>query len=131
MAIIEDSSGRAEAMGIKVHIIASGAHKGDLAPGTKITDDQLKAVQERVNDINEHFLDAVANGRGQGRDYVEQAWASGKVYIADKAKTLGLIDDVGSFDAAYGALLERVRPIRSAHGRLRSQAAKQLIDSVE
>lgn len=111
MAIVEDSSGAAEKAGVKVHVISTGARKGDRVPGTMVTEEQLSEVQMRVNDMNEHFLADIARGRNVSASVVD-TWADGRVHIAQKAKDLGMIDAVESLDVAADMLRSEIKPTR-------------------
>lgn len=91
--VYADMSKLAEDMGIKVIIIKSGEHKGMGVPGVKITDEQIEAVQEVVDDIADSFISAVAAGRGKKKKEVA-GWASGRLWIAKTALDMGLIDKV-------------------------------------
>lgn len=106
-AAIEDSSGLAEAMQIKVHLIKAGAFKGAGVPGTVITDDHLAEWQRSINTIYGQFIDAVAKGRKMDRAKVE-ALADGRVHIGQEAVKLGLIDRVSSLDEALADLRDAV-----------------------
>jgi protease-4 len=117
MAVVEDFSGQAAMQGIKVYVISTGPRKGDFIPGTEIKPEQLERLQERGDDLNGFFLDAVADGRQMPRAVVED-WATGDVWIAEKAKKLGLIDQVTSFDQALGSIREETRPRRSARAKI-------------
>jgi len=99
LAVVEDYSAVAEKKGIKVHVISTGPYKGAGVPGTPITDEQLAYFRERVEAVNTHFLDAVSRGRNVSMGTVQE-WADGRVWIADKARTMGLIDGVMLFDNA-------------------------------
>ena len=91
--VYADMSKRAEDMGIKVIVIKSGEHKGMGVPGAEITDMQIKAVQEVVDQLADTFISAVAAGRGKKKSEVE-GWASGRLWIAKTAQDMGLIDTV-------------------------------------
>lgn len=97
VAVVEDSSGAMDRAGIKVHVVSTGKHKGAFADGAPITDEQLEALQVEVDDLNDHFLAGVAEGRHMTIEQV-QGVADGRVHIASKAKDLGLIDAVQSLD---------------------------------
>ena len=99
LAVIEDTSKAAELAGVKVHVISTGEFKGAFTDGTPVTESQLANVQGIVDDINTHFLAAVAEGRGMKMSDVKAA-ATGQLYMAKDAKKLGLIDSVESFDSA-------------------------------
>jgi signal peptide peptidase SppA len=119
LAVVVDSSEAAKEEGYKVHVVATGAYKGTGVEGAPITDEQLSYLQERVADMNAHFLKAVAGGRG-GRtpERVAAEWGDGRVWIAEKAASMGLIDGVLSFDDAYKALQAEIsKDPRQAIGR--------------
>lgn len=107
VAVVEDSSGAAEMEGIKVHVISTGEFKGAFAPGVPIPEEHLAMLQERVDDLNGHFLKAVAAGRRMPIADVRKI-ADGRVHIASKAKALGLIDAVMTVDQAMAGLRNRV-----------------------
>lgn len=100
---VVDSSARAAQMGIKVHKIGTGTHKGAGTPGTEITADHLAEWQAKVNETNQFFLDAVATGRKQSLEVVK-SWADGRVHVGQNAVNLGLADGVASFEEAMSAL---------------------------
>lgn len=108
VAVVEDTSGAYDKAGIKVHVVSTGKHKGAFTDGAPVTDEQLAELQGRVADLNEHFLAAVSEGRGVSRDKLNEI-ADGRVFIADKAKSLGLIDEVSTFDAAFEALTTEIQ----------------------
>jgi signal peptide peptidase SppA len=101
--VVEDQSGFAEQLGVKVHVIRAGDFKGSGVPGTEVTDAQLAEWQRLVNGLNAHFLQAVADGRrlelAQVRDL-----ADGRVHVGADAKKLRLVDAVQSFDETVAQL---------------------------
>jgi len=99
-SVVHDMSGQADMLGIKVHVISTGAFKGAGIPGTEITEDQLAEMQARVDDLNEFFLRGVSNGRDMDREELNKI-ADGRVFIASKARSFGLVDKVTHFSKAY------------------------------
>jgi len=91
--VYADMSKRAEDLGIKVIVIKSGEHKAMGVPGAEITDTQIEAVQEVVDEIADSFISAVAAGRGKKKNEVKD-WATGRTWIAKTAQKMGLIDTV-------------------------------------
>jgi len=100
-AVIQDLSGRAEKLGVKVHVVrpddGTSEFKGAGAPGTEITADQLADWQRIVTNHNGFFLREVSQGRGLGMSQAKTL-ATGQVWIAAEAKTKRLIDGVQSLD---------------------------------
>jgi signal peptide peptidase SppA len=94
---VQDSSQMAAAAGVKVHLITTGKYKGAGQPGVHISDAQLAEWQKQVDSIYDEFKSAVATGRALSDDAVSEL-ADGRIFRAEEAKTLGLIDAVGSLD---------------------------------
>jgi signal peptide peptidase SppA len=117
-AIVEDTSALFEAAGIKVHVISTGPFKGSFADGAPITEEQLEALRVEIEDLNAHFQTAVRRGRGMTAAQLKQV-SDGRVFIADKAKALGLIDRVASLDDTLG----RLQTKRAARGPSRARRA--------
>lgn len=99
IGVLEDSSEAFERAGVKVHVITTGTHKAAGLDGVPVTDEQLEHAQEMVEDTFGHFKRALKRGRGMNAEQMA-AVSDGRVHIAEKARALGLIDRVQSFDAA-------------------------------
>lgn len=103
--VIEDSSGKAEAEGVKVHVLSTGPHKGAFVDGAPVKQEQLDEYQKLINKLNDQFIQAVSSGRRMDETKT-RALFDGRVHVAEDAKALGLIDAVESLD---GALAEATR----------------------
>ncbi len=101
--VVEDSSGQAKADGVVVHVITTGPQKGAFVDGAPVTEAQLAEAQTMVNDLNALFMQGVAGGRRKTMEETAKLF-DGRVHVAEKAKALGLIDAVQSFDAAMAEL---------------------------
>jgi len=77
--------------GIKVIVIRHGEHKGMSIDG--ITENQIKPIQKIIDAMAENFIAAVATGRDMDKAEVRKL-ATGELWIAKKAKQIGLIDTV-------------------------------------
>ncbi len=95
--VIEDFSRYAQNVGIEVHVLSTGKFKGAGVEGSEITSEQLAHFQQTVDDLNEHFVSAVANGRNMARETLDQ-YADGRVWIGDQAQAIGLVDGIASMD---------------------------------
>jgi signal peptide peptidase SppA len=107
--VVTDMSEAAAKEGIKVHVVRSAEFKGLGVPGSVVTDEHLEHVQQTVNDLNARFLKAVRTGRGLDASAVEQI-ADGRVHIAAKARSKGLIDGVQSLDDTLKQLRSQTKP---------------------
>jgi len=104
MTYLEDTSGAYEKAGIKVHLVSTGKYKGAWVDGLEVSDDYIKTVQTEIDDLNEHFLAGVLAGRKNLTREQLMGIADGRVFIADKAKQIGLIDEVSTLDAVMAAI---------------------------
>lgn len=130
LAVIDDLSGRAEMLGIKMHAITAppGAEfKGMGVEGTAITDKHLQQIQTRLSDLTQPFFQAVADGRNVSLERV-MALADGRVWIARKAQELGLIDAVTDAETALAEFGASIGPRQAgrmaARNRLRISGVK-------
>jgi signal peptide peptidase SppA len=103
-AVLLDLSGRAEQLGIKVHVVKAGAYKGLGEPGTEIKEEQIAEVQRIVNAFNESYLAMIAKGLGKPVEII-RSLADGRVILASDAAAAGLIDGVQSYEQTYGQLV--------------------------
>jgi protease-4 len=117
-SVVEDISGMAESMGIKVHVIKAGEFKGMGVAGTSLTDSQLREIQRVVNSINDQFLAAVATGRKLSGDKLKIV-SDGRVWIASDALRYGLIDEIGTFESV---LSSPITPASAGSNASRRQA---------
>lgn len=99
IAILTDSSQKMDRAGIQVHVISTGKFKGIGVPGVSVSEEALAYIRERVESLNDHFQAAVMKGRKRTKTQMESL-SDGRMFSADKAKALGLIDDIMSFDEA-------------------------------
>lgn len=93
----------ADKLGIKEQVIAAGEYK---QMGTFTRDwskKEEKALRVLIDDAYELFISDVAAARSLKLEEA-QSFADAKIFIAKKAKEVGLIDDVGSIFTAQAAL---------------------------
>jgi protease IV len=87
-------------------IYSDGTGTTPLSAGLDLTQplpEQLKsAIQQTIAYNYDQFLQIVANGRNLKKAKVAQL-AEGRVYDGQTAKTLGLVDEMGSLEDAIGA----------------------------
>ena len=127
--VIEDSSGRAAAEGVVVHVISTGPHKGAFIDGAPVKPEQLQEYQRMVDALNEEFIKAVAGGRRVSVESARKLF-DGRVHLAAEAKELLLIDAVESLDSALseatrialasGTEDDRARRTRTAGAKART-----------
>jgi len=102
--IVYDTSGYYAQEAVKVHVVSSAPPlKGAGVEGTEITPAQLAEWERQIKDLADVFVTELAAGRGLTKEKA-QALHTGQVWVADKARELGLIDDVVSLDEAMRRL---------------------------
>jgi signal peptide peptidase SppA len=92
---VVDQSMINDAMGLKVHVISAGKYKAIGNPNTPMTEMGIEYLQEQVDSIYNEFTKAVQSNRPNVNSDIS-VWADGKVFMASKAKELGLIDEIAT-----------------------------------
>jgi signal peptide peptidase SppA len=85
-----DATERYKAAGLSVKVIKSGRYKGMGYPGTPLSDDQQKLLQDRVNKIAEEFYQQVRGARGD----VSSETMQGQTFDGNESLSRLLIDGV-------------------------------------
>lgn len=95
----------------KLGVAFDSVRTGKYAAGINLWYDQTpeegKMLQENTDTIYETFLNRVGTCRKMSRDQVH-AVAQGRVWIATKAKEIGLVDKIGGLDAAIAAAAAKI-----------------------
>ncbi len=94
----DDISAMLEKAGIKVTLIAHGAHKVDGNPYEPLNDSVKAEIQDDVDQVGALFDGAVARGRGVSVKDVLDAFGQGDVFNGKEALSLGLADKRGTFN---------------------------------
>lgn len=108
MSVLEDTSDQLKQDGITMHLVTSDVPAGQTTAkgmgtsGMPVTAEVLAEVKRTINDQNDLFVADVAKGRKLSPDRV-RAMADGRVHVGAKAKTIGLVDEIASLDAAMQA----------------------------
>ncbi|GIW72100.1 MAG: signal peptide peptidase SppA [Planctomycetota bacterium] len=109
VAFFPNVSGLGEKLGVQVHTLRSGAHKDLGNPFRPMEQQERQLLQQLVDALHERFVEVVARGRAPGparagldREAVQRL-ADGRVFTAQQALDLGLVDEIGYFEAARAA----------------------------
>ncbi len=95
----------AKKLGISEQIVTAGTYKQMGTYTRKWTPKERIALKNLIDDAYKMFIDDVANARGLNpKNYKD--FADAKVFIAKKAKKVGLIDEVGSIYKARNELIK-------------------------
>ncbi len=87
------------AQGVKTYPIGRGKHATMMTRLTPWTSDEKAIVQASMEAVYRVFVGRVAAGRGKTAEQI-QPIAQGHVWTGAHAKELGLVDELGGFDAA-------------------------------
>ena len=98
-----DVSESLKADGVKITFAKAGAHKVDGNPYEPLPDSVLKDWEECAGKTWEDFISVVAEGRGISPAQVRDTQA--KIYRADEALDLGLIDAIKTPSEAIAAFI--------------------------
>jgi signal peptide peptidase SppA len=100
---IHDVSRWAENQGVDTIVIRTSPLKGAGVEGERITDEAKAYWQELVDGIQSEFKAAVKTGRKMTDEQINNV-STGRVWMAEDARQLGLIDGIQSFDATLEQL---------------------------
>jgi len=93
-------------IGVEMNVIKSGKLKDSGSSFRDMTEEEKALFQSIIDELYQKFLDVVLCGRGTAISLDElKALADGRIYTAQQAHKLKLIDEIGYFDTA----LEKVK----------------------
>lgn len=86
-------------IGVRLEVLKSGEFKDIGSPHRELTVRDKELINALIGDIQEQFVEAVANGRNLP---LEKAYeiADGRIFSGARAKELGLVDVLGNFQDA-------------------------------
>jgi capsid assembly protease len=114
----QDLSKMAEEAGVKVTFIQAGDNKTRGNNFEPLTEEDVAFFQGLVDETYGQFLNVVAKGRGTTVADVKRNYGQGDVLTPTQAKTVGMIDDVLTFDEAVRqAVRVKSRPIQRRGAR--------------
>lgn len=94
----EDDSAYLDKLGVKVTMIAFGENKTSGNPYEALSDSARADMQEMVDAFGDMFEKAIAKGRGITQARVHGTFGQGKVFTAQKARDIGMVDKIGTLD---------------------------------
>jgi signal peptide peptidase SppA len=123
----DDISKMLENLGVKVTLIAYGAHKVDGNPYEPLPEDVEAQWQADIDELGDEFTKAVARGRGVTPKVVLDTFGQGLVFRGKKAVTLGLADKLGTPEQLVATLGSGRLAGTAAHGS-RATSTRQAED---
>ena len=97
-------------LGVERRLLTAGKNKAMLDPFSPKIDQHEKMTQEMLNNIHDHFITAVKDGRGQKLSNNPEIF-SGRIYTGEKSLELGLSDGYGSVNFVAKTLFNQPKII--------------------
>lgn len=94
-------------LGIKEIDITSGKNKAMGSAGLDLTDEQYDILQSLVDEAYDQFVGVVSDGR-QMDDTTVRSLADGRIYSAQQALDVDLIDEIGSLEDEKSAFTNEI-----------------------
>ncbi len=88
-----------EKIGLHSQAVKSGKHKDIGSPVRPMTEEERALLQGLIDDVHAQFVDSIAAGRHLDVQKV-RALADGRIFTGRQARDLGLVDELGSLEAA-------------------------------
>lgn len=88
-----------EKIGLHSEVVKSGKHKDIGSPVRPMTEEDRALLQALIDDVHSQFVDSVATGRHLDVQTVRRL-ADGRIFTGRQARELGLVDELGSLEAA-------------------------------
>jgi protease IV len=86
-------------VGVSVNVTKSDKFKDMGSMFREPTEEELAKEQALIDELYGQFVDAVAEGRKMSQEAVKQI-ATGEIFTGVKAKSLGLVDELGDLERA-------------------------------
>lgn len=86
-------------VGVDFQVVTAGEYKDAGSPYRELTDEERALIQGEVDDAYDQFVGIVAEGRGMTTQETEKL-ATGWAWNGEKAKELGLVDEIGTLEDA-------------------------------
>lgn len=94
-------------IGVGMEVVKSGSFKDIGSPLRDMKPEERQLLEGVIKNVHGQFIEAVAQGRRLPKDQVAQI-ADGRIFSGEQAKTLGLVDELGSFEDAVDLVKKMV-----------------------
>ena len=122
IAAHEDLSKALEQQGVNVSLISAGKFKTEGSPLGPLSDEARAAMQARVDETFNIFVNAVAKGRGVSVSAVRNGFGQGRVVGAREALSEGMADRIATLDET----LSRLGATNGPSSNERAQDAREI-----
>jgi len=106
ISLFPDAAALLNSIGLRMNVIKSGKMKDSGGPFRGMTEEERTVFQGIIDELYQDFLGVILKNRPTSfsREELEKI-ADGRVYTAQQALRLKLIDEIGYFDNALGKVL--------------------------
>lgn len=91
-------------VGAKILTIKSVQNKDLMSMFREPEEKERKILQQLVDDTHEQFVQAIIQGRPDMEEETIRTLADGRILVGDRAKSIGLVDELASFRQVVRAL---------------------------
>lgn len=117
----EDMSRMMDRLGVTTTLISAGKFKTEGNPYEPLSDEARAAIQDRVNEYYQMFVDAVGRNRGVASSKVQEGFGQGRVMGARQAVAMGMADRVATMDEVLQGMMRKM-PMTPGHGPGRAES---------
>ncbi|RBI61016.1 signal peptide peptidase SppA [halophilic archaeon] len=101
-----NATGLADKLGLSYERLAAGEYKDAGVSLKEMTEDEREYLQGIIDGYYETFVDRVAEGREMDAESVRETEA--RVYLGDRAREIGLVDELGTREEVKSRLADRL-----------------------
>lgn len=102
----------ADKLGFRVQTFKSGKFKDMGNPLRKMTREETDIFQSYIDEMYQRFSDIVRTSRGERLKNINAGVATdGRIFTASQAKTIGLVDEIATFDEIIQSLADELQII--------------------
>lgn len=106
--LLVDVTGTMNLIGVKTDAIVSGVHKDTGSPFRAMRIEERELFQAVIADMYDRFVKVVVAGRPKLDDAKVRALADGRIYTANQALEVGLIDKIATLRDTVVSVKDRV-----------------------
>lgn len=123
----QDLSAAYAKLGVTTTLMFAGRFKTEGNEFEPLSEVARAAIEERVQEYYDMFVDAIARHRGVPRENVRDGYGEGRVVGARKAKSLGMVDRIATLEETVARLMGS-RPRQRDTARASVALARQMLE---
>lgn len=92
-------------IGLEISLVSAGRFKTEGHPFGPLGDEARAEMQRSVDLAYDEFLQGVAEGRGVSKATVKSDFGEGRMFEAERAKSVGMIDGIATLDELLAGIM--------------------------